>query len=59
MASNDTVRLLVPLEPQDVEVCVYRITCGCGADLKYDVNADRDNDLLIDVDPHRCDQEEE
>ena len=57
--ANDTVVLTQDLDPVEMSVRVYSVSCACGASLKYAVDADRDNDLTIEVDAHICEQEEE
>ena len=38
-------------------VCVYSVQCKCGVDLDFSAEVDADQDLLIQVSPHVCEQE--
>ena len=38
----------------EVEVSVYQVYCDCGENLDFSVSVDRDNDLIVNVAEHEC-----
>ena len=43
---------------KEIEITIYKLSCECGEDVKYQVDLDHDGDLLIELEPHICIQKE-